>query len=203
MERGDVMNRGLVERTTKETSIRLELAPAGQIATSIHTPVGFLDHMLDTIARHSGLALTVEAQGDVHVDFHHTVEDVGLALGEALEKALGDKRGIRRFGHAYVPLDEALARVVVDLSGRPYFVWDVPFDREMLLVTPEFAFALVEEFFKSVCYRGRFNLHVSLISGRNGHHAAEAITKAFALALRVAVAPSGDNAIASTKGTLA
>jgi imidazoleglycerol-phosphate dehydratase len=197
------MNRGLVERTTKETSIRLELAPAGQIATSIRTPVGFLDHMLDTIARHSGLALTVEAQGDVHVDFHHTVEDVGLALGEALEKALGDKRGIRRFGHAYAPLDEALARAVVDLSGRPYFVWDVPFDREMLLVTPEFAFALVEEFFKSVCYRGRLNLHVSLISGRNGHHAAEAITKAFALALRDAVAPSGDNAIASTKGTLA
>jgi imidazoleglycerol-phosphate dehydratase len=203
MERGDVMNRGLVERTTKETSIRLELAPAGQIATSICTPVGFLDHMLDTIARHSGLALTVEAQGDVHVDFHHTVEDVGLVLGEALEKALGDKRGIRRFGHAYVPLDEALARAVVDLSGRPYFVWDVPFDREMLLVTPEFAFALVEEFFKSVCYRGRFNLHVALISGRNGHHAAEAITKAFALALREAVAPSGDNAVASTKGTLA
>ncbi|HYV40323.1 MAG TPA: imidazoleglycerol-phosphate dehydratase HisB [Thermoanaerobaculia bacterium] len=197
------MNRGLVERTTRETSIRLELAPAGRIATSIRTPVGFLDHMLDTIARHSCLALTVEAQGDVHVDFHHTVEDVGLALGEALEKALGDKRGIRRFGHAYVPLDEALARTVVDLSGRPYFVWDVPFDREMLLVTPEFAFALVEEFFKSVCYRGRFNLHVSLISGRNGHHAAEAITKAFALALRDAVAPSGDNAIASTKGTLA
>ncbi len=197
------MNRGLVERTTKETSIRLELAPAGQFATSIRTPVGFLDHMLDTIARHSGLALTVEAQGDVHVDFHHTVEDVGLALGEALEKALGDKRGIRRFGHAYVPLDEALARAVVDLSGRPYFVWDVPFDREMLLVTPEFAFALVEEFFKSVCYRGRFNLHVSLISGRNGHHAAEAITKAFALALRDAAAASGDNSVASTKGTLA
>jgi imidazoleglycerol-phosphate dehydratase len=197
------MNRGLVERTTKETSIRLELAPAGLMATSIRTPVGFLDHMLDTIARHSCLALTVAAQGDVHVDFHHTVEDVGLALGEALEKALGDKRGIRRFGHAYVPLDEALARAVVDLSGRPYFVWDVPFDREMLLVTPEFAFALVEEFFKSVCYRGRFNLHVSLISGRNGHHAAEAITKAFALALRDAVAPSGDNAVASTKGTLA
>src|SRR6266536_5019407 len=202
MERGDVMNRGLVERTTKETSIRLELAPAGQIETAIRTPVGFLDHILDTIARHAGLGLAVEATGDVHIDFHHTVEDTGLAFGEALEKALGDKRGIRRFGHAYVPLDEALARTVVDLSGRPYFVWDVPFDREMLLVTPEFAFALVEEFFKSVCYRGRFNLHVSLISGRNGHHAAEAITKAFALALRDAVAPSGDNAIASTKGTL-
>jgi imidazoleglycerol-phosphate dehydratase len=197
------MNRGLVERRTKETSIRLELAPAGELATEIRTPVGFLDHMLDTIARHSGLGLRVEAQGDVHVDFHHTVEDVGLALGEALEKALGDKRGIRRFGHAYVPLDEALARAVVDLSGRPFFAWDVPFDREMLLVTPEFPFALVEEFFKSVSYRGRFNLHVALISGKNGHHAAEAITKAFARALRDAVSPSGDDAIASTKGTLA
>ena len=197
------MNRGLVERKTRETSIRLELAAAGEIPTRIRTPVGFLDHMLDTIARHAGIALAVDATGDVHIDFHHTVEDTGLALGEALEKALGDKRGIRRFGHAYVPLDEALARAVVDLSGRPFFAWDVPFDREMLLVTPEFPFALVEEFFKSVSFRGRFNLHVALISGRNGHHAAEAITKAFARALRDAVSPSGDASIPSTKGTLA
>lgn len=197
------MNRGLVERTTQETSIRLELAPADAMPTQIHTPVGFLDHMLDTIARHAGLALRVEAQGDIRVDFHHTVEDVGLAFGEALEKSLGEKRGIRRFGHAYVPLDESLARAVVDLSGRPYFVWDVPFDREMLLVTPEFPFALVEEFFKSIAYRGKLNLHVTLLSGRNGHHAAEAITKAFARALRDAISPSGDDAIASTKGTLA
>ena len=197
------MKRGLVERKTRETSIRLELAPAGEIATDIRTPVGFLDHMLDTLARHSGLALRVEAQGDVHIDFHHTVEDVGLAFGEALETALGDKRGITRFGHAYVPLDEALARAVVDLSGRPFFAWDVPFDKEMLLVTPDFPFALVEEFFKSVSYRGRFNLHVALISGRNGHHAAEAITKAFARALRDALSPSGDASIPSTKGTLA
>jgi len=197
------MNRGVVERKTRETSIRLELAPAGQIETAIRTPVGFLDHMLDTIARHAGLGLAVEAAGDVHIDFHHTVEDTGLAFGEALEKALGDKRGLRRFGHAYVPLDEALARAVVDLSGRPFFAWEVPFDREMLLVTPEFPFALVEEFFKSVSYRGRFNLHVALLSGRNGHHAAEAITKAFARALRDAIAPSGDDAIPSTKGTLA
>ena len=197
------MKRALVERKTRETSIRLELAPAGEIATDIRTPVGFLDHMLDTLARHSGLSLRVEAQGDVHIDYHHTVEDVGLAFGEALEKALGDKRGITRFGHAYVPLDEALARAVVDLSGRPFFAWDVPFDREMLLVTPDFAFALVEEFFKSVSYRGRLNLHVALISGRNGHHAAEAITKAFARALRDAVSPSGDASIPSTKGTLA
>lgn len=197
------MKRAVVERKTKETSIRLELAPAGEIATDIRTPVGFLDHMLDTLARHSGLSLNVVAQGDVHIDFHHTVEDVGLAFGEALEKALGDKRGIARFGHAYIPLDEALARAVVDLSGRPFFAWDVPFDREMLLVTPDFPFALVEEFFKSVSFRGRLNLHVALLSGRNGHHAAEAITKAFARALRDAVSPSGDASIPSTKGTLA
>ncbi|HKF43078.1 MAG TPA: imidazoleglycerol-phosphate dehydratase HisB [Thermoanaerobaculia bacterium] len=196
------MNVGSVERSTKETSIRLELGPAGRIATKISTPVGFLDHMLDTIARHAGIGLSVEAKGDVHIDFHHTVEDTGLAFGEALEKSLGDKRGIRRFGHAYVPLDEALARVVVDLSGRPYFAWEVPFDREMLLVTPDFPFALVEEFFKSVAFRGRLNLHAALLSGRNGHHAAEAITKAFARALREATAPSGDAEIASTKGTL-
>ncbi len=196
------MKRGLVERATKETSIRLELGPPAEVSTRIRTPIGFLDHMLDTIARHAGLGISVEASGDTHIDFHHTVEDVGLALGEALEKALGEKRGIRRFGHAYVPLDEALARAVVDLSGRPYFVWDVPFDKEMLLVTPEFAFALVEEFYKSIAFRGRLNLHVALISGRNGHHAAEAITKAFARALRDAMAPSGDEAIASTKGTL-
>ena len=197
------MKRALVERKTVETSIRLDLAPGGEFETDIRTPVGFLDHMLDTLARHSGLALRVEAQGDVRIDFHHTVEDVGLALGEALEKALGDKRGITRFGHAYVPLDEALARAVVDLSGRPFFAWDVPFDKEMLLVTPDFPFALVEEFFKSVSYRGRFNLHVALLSGRNGHHAAEAITKAFARALRDALSPSGDASIPSTKGTLA
>jgi imidazoleglycerol-phosphate dehydratase len=196
------MNRVLVERTTKETSIRLELGPAAEVPTRIQTPIGFLDHLLDTIARHAGLGLAVEATGDIQIDFHHTVEDVGLAFGEALEKALGDKRGIRRFGHAYIPLDEALARAVVDLSGRPYFVWDVPFDKEMLLVTPEFVFPLVEELYKSIAFRGRLNLHVALISGRNGHHAAEAITKAFARALREAIRPSGDEGIASTKGTL-
>ena len=197
------MKRSLVERRTQETAIRLELAPAGELETSIETPVGFLDHMLDTIARHAAVALRVEASGDTRIDFHHTVEDVGLALGEAIEKSLGDKRGIRRFGHSYVPLDEALARAVVDLSGRPWFGWDVPMDQEMLLVTPEFPFALVEEFFKSVAFRGKMNLHVALLSGRNGHHAAEAITKAFARAFREAASPSGEREIPSTKGTLA
>ena len=197
------MKRSLVERRTQETAIRLELAAAGELETSIETPVGFLDHMLDTIARHAAVALRVEASGDTRIDFHHTVEDVGLALGEAIEKSLGDKRGIRRFGHSYVPLDEALARAVVDLSGRPWFGWDVPMDQEMLLVTPEFPFALVEEFFKSVAFRGKMNLHVALLSGRNGHHAAEAITKAFARAFREAASPSGEREIPSTKGTLA
>lgn len=196
------MKTGRVERTTAETSVRLEVGPPEDVATSIRTSIGFLDHMLDTISRHARLGLAVEAQGDVRVDYHHTVEDVGLALGEALEQALGDKRGIRRFGHACIPLDEALARAVVDLSGRPYFAWDVPFDPEMLLVTPEFVFPLVEEFYKSVSFRGRMNLHVALLSGRNGHHAAEAITKAFARALADATSPWGQDGIASTKGTL-
>jgi len=197
------MRTARVERATKETSIRLTVGPPEDVPTRIQTPIGFLDHMLDTISRHGRLGLAVDARGDVHVDYHHTVEDVGLALGEALEQALGDKRGIRRFGHAYIPLDEALARVVVDLSGRPYFAWEVAADPEMLLVTPDFVFALVEEFFKSVAFRGRMNLHVALLAGRNGHHAAEAITKAFARALADAMAPSGVDAIASTKGTLA
>jgi imidazoleglycerol-phosphate dehydratase len=196
------MKTARVERATKETSVRLTVGPPEDVPTRIQTPIGFLDHMLDTISRHARVGLAVDARGDVQVDYHHTVEDVGLALGEALEQALGDKRGIRRFGHAYIPLDEALARVVVDLSGRPYFAWDVASDPEMLLVTPDFVFALVEEFFKSVAFRGRMNLHVALLAGRNGHHAAEAITKAFARSLADAMAPSGVDAIASTKGTL-
>jgi len=195
------MNRGLVERTTKETSIRLELGPAAEVPTRIKTPIGFLDHLLDTIARHAGLGLAVEATGDIQIDFHHTVEDVGLAFGEALEKALGDKRGIRRFGHAYVPLDEALARVVVDFAGRPFLVFEVPLDREMLLIHKDFPFALVEEFFKSFANKCACNIHVDLIRGRNGHHAAEAIFKAFALAVRDAKqVVSAD--VPSTKGVI-
>jgi len=191
-----------LERNTKETQISVSVNLDGDGAHSrIETPVGFLSHMLDVIARHGKVDMDVVTKGDTHIDYHHTVEDTALVLGEAFATALGDKRGIRRFGHAYVPLDEALARVVVDFAGRPYLVFDVPFDREMLLIHKDFPFALVEEFFKSFANKCACNIHVDLIRGRNGHHAAEAIFKAFAIALREAKTVVG-NDIPSTKGVI-
>ena len=196
------MNRtAQVARTTKETSIDVTVDLDGSGRSDIATPVGFLSHMLDVIARHGQIDLTVRATGDVDIDYHHPVEDTALVLGEAFAKALGDKAGIRRFGHAYVPLDEALARVVVDFAGRPFLVFEVPIDREMLLIHKDFPFALVEEFFKSFANKCACNIHVDLIRGRNGHHAAEAIFKAFAVALRAAKEVTG-TAIPSTKGVI-
>jgi imidazoleglycerol-phosphate dehydratase len=189
-------------RTTKETNVRAALDLDGDGSGShIETPVGFLSHMIDMIARHGRVDIDVRATGDTFIDYHHTVEDVGLVLGEAFGKALGDKAGIRRFGYAYVPLDEALARVVVDFSGRPFLVFEVPIDREMLLIHKDFPFALVEEFFKSFANKCPCNIHVDLIRGRNGHHAAEAIFKAFAMAVRQAKEVIGGS-IPSTKGVL-
>ena len=190
-----------VTRTTKETSIAVSIDLDGKGSSRIETPIGFLSHMLDVIARHGKVELDVVASGDIDIDYHHTVEDTGLVLGETVAKALGDKRGIRRFGHAYVPLDEALARVVVDFAGRPYLVFEVPIDREMLLIHKDFPFALVEEFFKSFANKCACNIHVDLIRGRNGHHAAEAIFKAFAVALRQAKEVV-DSEVPSTKGVL-
>ncbi len=190
-----------VARKTKETAIELERCLDGTGMADVATPVGFLSHMCETIAKHARFDLRVRAEGDVHIDAHHTVEDVGLAFGDALDRALADRSGIARFGHAYVPLDEALARAVVDLSGRPYLVFESPVDREMLLVTGEFPFALVEEFWKSVAFRGKLNLHIDVLRGRNGHHAAEAVFKAAARALRDAVAVIGGGVL-STKGSL-
>jgi len=191
-----------VTRTTKETNVAVTVNLDGDGTHSrIETPVGFLSHMLDVIARHGRVDLDIVSTGDTHIDYHHTVEDTALVLGEAFALALGDKRGIRRFGHAYVPLDEALARVVVDFAGRPYLVFDVPMDREMLLIHKDFPFALVEEFFKSFANKCACNIHVDLIRGRNGHHAAESIFKAFAIALREAKAVVGGE-IPSTKGVI-
>ena len=191
-----------ITRTTKETNVAVTVNLDGDGAHSrIETPVGFLSHMLDVIARHGRVDLDIVSTGDTHIDYHHTVEDTALVLGEAFAQALGDKRGIRRFGHAYVPLDEALARVVVDFAGRPYLVFDVPMDREMLLIHKDFPFALVEEFFKSFANKCNCNIHVDLIRGRNGHHAAESIFKAFAIALREAKSVVG-NEIPSTKGVI-
>jgi imidazoleglycerol-phosphate dehydratase len=190
-----------IRRSTKETEVSVTLDLDGAGESSLETPVGFLTHMLDVISRHGHVEMNVEAKGDVHIDYHHTVEDVGLVLGEAFRVALGDKIGIRRFGHAYVPLDEALARVVVDFAGRPFLVFEAPIDKEMLLVHRDFPFALVEEFFKSFANACACNIHVDLIRGRNGHHAAEAIFKAFAIALREAKEVVGGG-VPSTKGVL-
>lgn len=196
------MRTASVERVTKETKVRVTVNLDGDgNGARIETPIGFLSHMLDVIARHGRVGLDVTATGDTFIDYHHTVEDTALVLGEAFAKALGPKTGIRRFGHAYVPLDEALARVVIDFAGRPYLVFDVPMDREMLLIHKDFPFALVEEFFKSFANKCACNIHVDLIRGRNGHHAAEAIFKAFAIALRDAKEIVGSD-IPSTKGSL-
>lgn len=195
------MRGATITRATKETSVAVTLGLDGSGRSSIDTPVGFLSHMLDVIARHASVDLDVIATGDTFIDYHHTVEDTGLVLGEAFAAALGEKRGIRRFGHAYVPLDEALARVVVDFSGRPFLVFEAPIDREMLLIHKDFPFALVEEFFKSFANKCNCNIHVDLIRGRNGHHAAEAIFKAFAVAVREAKAVVGSD-VPSTKGVI-
>ena len=193
--------RATTTRSTKETSIAVTVDLDGTGAASIQTPIGFLSHMLDAIARHARIDLDIVAAGDTEIDYHHTVEDTGLTLGEAFAKALGDKRGIRRFGSAYVPLDESLARVVIDFSGRPFLVFEVPMDREMLLIHKDFPFALIEEFFKSFANKCACNIHVDLIRGRNGHHAAEAIFKAFAIAVREAKTVISSD-VPSTKGVL-
>lgn len=195
------MRTAKVQRTTKETSVSINLNLDGTGRSSIETPVGFLSHMLEVIAKHSQVDLEVVATGDTFIDYHHTVEDVGLVLGEAFAIALGEKRGIRRFGHAYVPLDEALARTVVDFSGRPFLVFEAPLDREMLLIHKDFPFALVEEFFKSFANKCSCNVHVDLVRGRNGHHAAEAIFKSFSIAVRAAKEVVGAD-VPSTKGVI-
>lgn len=196
------MRTATVERTTKETSIRLTLSLDGG-ERKLVTPSGFFTHMLEALATHAGFGLDLEAAGDTHVDLHHTVEDVGIALGDALLQALGERRGIARFAHAYAPLDEALARAVVDLSGRGFFVYDAPPPLAGTWVTQDFPLSLVADFFQAFADRGRFTAHLSLLAARNGHHAAEACFKAAALALRQAVAlRGGGEEVPSTKGTL-
>ena len=192
--------RARVERRTKETTITVEVNLDGAGRVELASGVPFLDHMLDQVARHGMLDLTVQAKGDLHIDAHHTVEDVGIALGAALAKALGDKAGIARFGHAYVPLDEALSRAVIDLSGRPGLVYHVPFARAMI---GAFDVDLVHEFFQGFVNHAAATLHLDNLRGDNAHHQAETLFKAFARALRMAVAadPRGSG-VPSTKGTL-
>jgi len=203
-----------IDRRTHETTIHLELsletpsndnsdagAPGAVASPGICTGIGFFDHMLASFAKHAYMSLVVEAKGDLHVDGHHTVEDTGIALGQALRHALGDKAGIRRFGHAYVPLDEALSLAVVDVSGRPFLVFEADFDGEC---TGGLETQLVEEFFRAVTVNAGITVHLQCLYGSNDHHRIESMFKAFARALREAVEPdpAAAGGVPSTKGVL-
>ncbi len=190
-----------VERNTSETKISVEVNLDGTGRAELATGVPFLDHMLDQLARHSMMDLAIRAQGDLHIDAHHTVEDIGITLGQAVAKALGDKKGLTRYGHAYVPLDEALSRVVVDLSGRPGLEFHVPFTRAMI---GAFDVDLTHEFFQGFANHALVTLHIDNLRGQNAHHQAETVFKAFARALRMAIAldPRAAGVVPSTKGSL-
>jgi len=188
-------------RKTLETDITLTLSLDGSGKADIATGIGFLDHMLTALARHALFDLTLRASGDLHIDFHHTTEDVGIVLGQAVAQALGDKRGIARFGQALVPMDEALAEVAIDVSGRPFLAWDVVFAQPKI---GEMDTELFEEFFRALAFNALITLHVARRAGQNAHHVAEACFKATARALRMAVAidPRVGDAVPSTKGAL-
>ncbi|MDP1526654.1 MAG: imidazoleglycerol-phosphate dehydratase HisB [Rhodocyclaceae bacterium] len=190
-----------IHRTTLETQIRVKLDLEGTGKSQLATGVGFFDHMLDQIARHGLIDMQVDARGDLHIDAHHTVEDVGITLGQALAQALGDKKGLTRYGHAYVPLDEALSRVVVDLSGRPGLEFNVDFVRPRI---GDFDVDLVREFFQGLVNHAGITVHIDNLRGVNAHHQAETVFKAFARALRMAmtVDPRLGEAVPSTKGSL-
>jgi imidazoleglycerol-phosphate dehydratase len=195
------MREAQVQRNTLETSITVGLNLDGSGRSKLATGIAFLDHMLDQVARHGSLDLDIAASGDLHIDAHHTVEDIGISFGQAFAQALGDKRGVRRYGHAYVPLDEALSRVVVDLSGRPGLDFHVDFTRSRV---GEFDVDLVREFFQGFVNHAQVTLHVDNLRGRNAHHQAETLFKAFGRALRAAVEPDprASGMTPSTKGSL-
>jgi imidazoleglycerol-phosphate dehydratase len=195
------MRKAEVQRDTKETQVFVALDLDGRGESRLESGIPFLDHMLDQIARHGGLDLTVRAKGDLEIDAHHTVEDIGISLGMALAKALGDKKGIRRFGHAYVPLDEALSRAVVDFSGRPGLAYNVKFTRARV---GEFDVDLTHEFFQGLVNHAQATVHIDNLRGDNSHHQCETVFKAFARALRMAVEPDprAAGAVPSTKGAL-
>ena len=190
-----------IERNTLETQITASLDLDGSGVAKFDTGLPFLEHMLDQIARHGLIDLTITAKGDLHIDAHHTVEDVGITLGQAFAKAVGDKKGIRRYGHAYVPLDEALSRVVLDLSGRPGLVFEVPFVRGVI---GGFDVDLFHEFFQGFVNHANVTLHVDNLRGANAHHQAETVFKAFGRALRMAIEPDArlGDIVPSTKGSL-
>ena len=195
------MRQAQVTRNTLETQISVKLDLDGTGKSALNTGIGFFDHMLDQIARHGMLDLEIAAVGDLHIDAHHSVEDVGIAFGQAVAKALGDKTGIRRYGHAYVPLDEALTRVVIDLSGRPGLEFEVDFSRALI---GEFDVDLIHEFFQGFVNHALATVHIDNLKGRNAHHQSETAFKAFGRALRMAVEPDPrmQGILPSTKGTL-
>ena len=189
-----------IQRKTKETSIELALDLDGTLEGPVHSGSGFLDHMLYLLRKHGGLGLTVNCQGDTHIDMHHSAEDIAICLGEALAQAVGDKAGIERYGFYYVTMDETLARVCLDLSGRNAFVWNAAFTQPSI---GNLDTELVSHFFRSVAENARMNLHVDLLRSSNTHHAIEAIFKAFARALAMAISPSRRvTGVPSTKGSL-
>ncbi|TAK66718.1 MAG: imidazoleglycerol-phosphate dehydratase HisB [Betaproteobacteria bacterium] len=195
------MRSSKIKRDTLETQVNVSLDLDGAGSAKLATGLPFLDHMLDQVARHGMIDLEIAAKGDLHIDAHHTVEDVGISLGRAVAEAVGDKRGIRRYGHAYVPLDEALSRVVIDFSGRPGLVYQLKFSRAWI---GEFDVDLVREFFQGFANHAQATLHIDNLRGDNAHHQCETVFKAFGRALRMAVEPDprAAGAVPSTKGSL-
>jgi imidazoleglycerol-phosphate dehydratase len=196
-----IQRRAVVERVTKETQIQVSVNLDGTGICQVDTGIGFFDHMLEQIAKHGLIDLSIQAKGDLHIDGHHTVEDVGITLGQAVAQAVGDKRGIERYGHAYVPLDEALSRVVIDFSGRPGLDMNVPFTTQQI---GQLDTQLVSEFFHGFVNHAWVTMHIDNLKGVNAHHQAETVFKAFGRALRAALAPNerAADAIPSTKGSL-
>lgn len=195
------MRKGFVKRSTKETAIEVELDLDGAGTSRISTGIGFLDHMLDLLVRHSRMDVTLKANGDLHIDHHHTTEDVGIALGQAVRQALGDMRGITRYADVHMPMDEALTRVVLDISGRPFLVFETEFGRDKV---GTFDTELVQEWFQAFASNSGMTLHVATLYGTNDHHIAKSCFKGLARALRAAVAidPRAANEVPSTKGSL-
>jgi imidazoleglycerol-phosphate dehydratase len=200
-DRRGCVRQAIIERNTKETQIKATVALDGTGHYRVATGIGFLDHMIEQLSRHSLIDITLEAHGDLHIDFHHTTEDCGIVLGQAVSRALGERKGIQRYGHAYIPMDETLSRVALDLSNRPYLVWKVAFTRPKL---GEMDTELFKEFFQAFAQSAGMTLHIETLYGENNHHIVESCFKGLARALRQAVAidPRKADCVPSTKGTL-
>lgn len=194
-----ILRKGEVSRTTKETDISIAVTLDGKGNVDIFTGIGFFDHMLTALSVHSGISMTIKVKGDLHVDCHHTIEDTGIALGQALYQALGDKSGIVRYGTAYIPMDESLAMASLDLSNRPFLVFNAQFENQSC---GGYDLCMTEEFFRAFAFNSGMTLHINLLYGSNDHHKAEAIYKAVAHALKTAVSYNSDGTTLSTKGVL-